>query len=67
MIKKEKVRAKMKDYMDNGACLGWLINPKNQQVEIYRPNQDVQILQSPITLSGEDLLPGFVLDLKQII
>lgn len=63
----EKVRAKMKDYMDNGAYLGWLINPSYQQVEIYRPNQDVEILQSPATLSGEDLLPGFNLDLKQII
>lgn len=63
----EKVRAKMKDYMDNGACLGWLINPPYQQVEIYRPNQGVEILQSPATLSGEDLLPGFILDLKQII
>jgi Uma2 family endonuclease len=63
----EKVRSKMREYMDNGARLGWLINPKNQQVEIYRPNQDVEILQSPATLSGEDLLPGFVLDLKPIM
>ena len=48
----EKVRTKMKDYMDNGACCSWLINPPYQQVEIYRPNQNVQILQLPITLSG---------------
>lgn len=63
----EKVRAKMKEYMDNGARLGWLINPKNQQVEIYRPNQDVEILQSPATLSGEDVLSGFVLELNLIM
>ena len=63
----EKVRAKMKEYMDNGARLGWLINPKNQQVEIYRLNQDVEILQSPATLSGEDVLSGFVLDLNPIM
>lgn len=63
----EKVRAKMKEYMDNDARLGWLINPKNQQVEIYRSNQDVEILQSATTLSGEDVLPGFILALKQII
>jgi Uma2 family endonuclease len=63
----EKVRAKMKEYMDNGARLGWLINPKNQQVEIYRPNQDVEIIQSPATLSGEDVLSGFVLDLNPIM
>jgi len=63
----EKVRQKMREYMDNGARLGWLINPKNQQVEIYRPNQDVEMLQSPATLSGEDVLPGFVLELKPIM
>lgn len=63
----EKVRAKMKEYMDNGARLGWLINPKNQQVEIYRPNQDVEILQSPATLSGEGVLSGFVLELNPIM
>jgi len=63
----EKVREKMKEYMDNGAHLGWLINPKNQQVEIYRPNQDVEIVQSPTTLSGENVLPGFVLSLEQIM
>lgn len=63
----EKVRQKMTEYIDNGARLGWLINPKNQQVEIYRPNQDVEMLKSPATLSGEDVLPGFVLELKQIM
>jgi len=63
----EKVREKMKEYMDNGAHLGWLINPKNQQVEIYRPNQDVEIVQFPTTLSGENVLPGFVLSLEQIM
>lgn len=63
----EKVRQKMKEYMENGACLGWLLNPKKQQVEIYRPNQDVEILENPATLSGENVLPGFVLSLQQII
>lgn len=53
-------------YMDNGARLGWLINRKQQQIEIYRPNQEVEILESPQTLSGEDVLPGFVLDLSEI-
>ena len=57
----------MKEYMDNGARLGWLINPKNQQVEIYRPKQDVEILQSPATLSGEDVLSGFVLEINPIM
>jgi Uma2 family endonuclease len=62
----EKTRTKMREYMDNGARLGWLINRGQQQVEIYRPNQEVEILQSPKTLSGEDVLPGFVLDLAEI-
>jgi Uma2 family endonuclease len=61
-----KIRAKMREYMDNGARLGWLINRQQQQVEIYRPNREVEILQSPQTLSGEDILPGFVLDLGEI-
>ncbi len=62
----DKTRAKMKEYMENGASLGWLINRKQKQIEIYRQNQEVEILESPQTVSGEDVLPGFVLDLKEI-
>ncbi|MFE1745604.1 Uma2 family endonuclease [Coleofasciculus sp. H7-2] len=60
-------QAKMREYIDNGARLGWLIDRKNQRVEIYRQGQNVEILENPATLSGEDVLPGFVLDLKQIM
>ncbi len=63
----EETQKKMQEYVDNGLRLGWLINPKTQQVEIYRPNQVVEVLQSPATLSGEDVLPGFVLDLQPIL
>jgi Uma2 family endonuclease len=62
-----KVQAKMQEYIDNGAKLGWLIDPQRKIVEIYRPNREVQILRSPSTLSGEDVLPGFVLDLSEIL
>lgn len=62
----EKLRAKMREYIDNGARLGWLIDQKNKQVEIYRPNQDVEVLNNPVSLSGEDVLPGFVLDLTKV-
>lgn len=62
----EKTRAKMKEYMDNGASLGWLINRKQKQIEIYRPNQEAEILNFPQILSGEDVLPGFILDLTEI-
>src|SRR4028118_1050986 len=58
---------KMQEYIDNGARLGWLIDQKSERVEIYRQGQDVEILQSPASLSGEDVLPGFVLDLKGIL
>jgi Uma2 family endonuclease len=60
------VRAKMEEYRRVGVRLGWLLDPQKQQVEIYRPGQDVEILEDPKTLSGEDVLPGFVLDLRSI-
>ncbi|MEG5138125.1 MULTISPECIES: Uma2 family endonuclease [unclassified Microcoleus] len=62
----EPLREKMREYITNGARLGWLIDRKNQKVEIYRQNQDVEILDRPRTLSGEDVLPGFVLDLTDV-
>ncbi|MBD2485928.1 Uma2 family endonuclease [Planktothrix sp. FACHB-1365] len=57
---------KMKEYQENGTKLGWLIDPKNQRVEIYRPDQEVEILENPTTLSGENVLPGFILNLTLI-
>ncbi|PSO80291.1 MAG: hypothetical protein BRC41_17460 [Cyanobacteria bacterium QH_9_48_43] len=60
-------RDKMQEYIDNGAKLAWLIDPKREVVEIYRPNQEVEVLESPNSVSGEDVLPGFVLDLAQIL
>ena len=57
---------KMEEYRENGVGLGWLINRKLRQVEIYRIGQSVEILENPSSLSGEDVLPGFVLDLEKI-
>ena len=65
--KKEKVRNKMRTYVSQGARLGWLIDPIDGTVEIYRPGQPVETLVKPATLSGEDVLPGFVLDLRGIL
>ena len=62
----EPLREKMREYITNGSRLGWLIDRKNQKVEIYRQNQDVEILDHPRTLSGEEVLPGFVLDLTDV-
>ena len=57
---------KMQEYLASGLRLGWLIDPKTKKVEIYRQGKVVEVLESPTTLSGEDLLPGFVLDLQPI-
>jgi Uma2 family endonuclease len=52
---------KMQEYLENGLPLGWLINPQQQQVEIYRLGKSVEIVQIPTLLSGEEVLPGFSL------
>jgi Uma2 family endonuclease len=62
----EKLQAKMREYIENGAGLGWLIDRKNQRVEIYRPGRNVEVLDHPVSLSGEDILPGFMLDLTEV-
>jgi Uma2 family endonuclease len=58
-----KLQEKMQEYLDSGLRLGWLIDPISQQVAIYRQNQEVEIISLPTTLSGEDVLPGFTLEL----
>jgi Uma2 family endonuclease len=55
------VRAKMQEYLTSGLRLGWMINPLDRQVEIYRPSQAIDRVLAPATLSGESVLPGFVL------
>jgi Uma2 family endonuclease len=61
------LQQKMQEYLDCGVRLCWLIDPQNQQVEIYRLGQNVEVLKSPSNLSGEDVLPGFALDLTGIL
>lgn len=62
----EELQQKMQEYLENGAVLGWLIDPKTRRVEVYRIGKNREILESPTTLSGEDVLLGFVLDLQSI-
>ena len=57
---------KMQEYIANGASLGWLIDRKNRKVYIYRPNQEPEILDNPETVSGDPVLPGFVLRMAKI-
>ncbi|KAB0240353.1 Uma2 family endonuclease [Microcystis aeruginosa EAWAG127a] len=62
----ETARKKMQEYLDNGTRLGWLINRKTREVEIYRQGQTVEILANPESLSGESILPEFSLDIALI-
>lgn len=61
----KKTQDKMQEYIDNGCRLGLLINRKKQQLEIYRPDREVELLQAPQSISV-DVLPGFTLNLRQI-
>ena len=58
-----QLQEKMQEYLNSGLRLGWLIDPQNQQVEIYRQNQSVEIVSLPASLSGENVLLGFILEL----
>lgn len=60
----EPLQQKMQEYLNQGMRLGWLINPQNRQVEIYRTDQVKQVLENPAQLSGESVLPGFQFNLS---
>jgi Uma2 family endonuclease len=60
------LQTKMREYIDNGALLGWLIDPQQRRVEIYRPELPIEVLDNPSQLSGEAVLPGFVLNLRRL-
>jgi Uma2 family endonuclease len=63
----DTLREKMREYIDNGSLLGWLIHTQDNQVEIYKKGQAVELLENPNQLSGEDVLLGFSLDLKRVM
>jgi Uma2 family endonuclease len=60
------LQAKMREYIAQGARLGWLIDPVTKTVYVYRPAQEVETLREPQTLAGETVLPGFELRLDEI-
>jgi Uma2 family endonuclease len=62
----QAVLDKMQEYLDNGAQLGWLLDPLTRRVHVYLPQRPPEILDAPNTLSADPLLPGFVLDLRKI-
>ena len=60
------LKRKMKEYIENGVRLGWLIDPLDKKVHIYRGDGQIEILENPVRVSGEKVLPGFKLDLSDI-
>jgi Uma2 family endonuclease len=60
------LQGKMAEYLENGAQLGWLIDPAERKVHIYKPDQAIEILDNPTSVPGDPLLPGFTLQMKAI-
>jgi len=60
------LKDKMSEYMDNGTQLGWLIDPQNRQVSVWQPGEKSICLDNPEIISGEPLLPGFILNVSEI-
>jgi len=60
------LQAKMVEYLANGARLGWLLDPPTRHVYIYRPDAPVEQLEDPESMSGDPILPGFVLDVREV-
>jgi Uma2 family endonuclease len=60
------LKEKMEEFMANGSELGWLLDPERKQVLIYRPGKPPQLIENPAEISGEPVLRGFTLDVRQI-
>jgi len=60
------LQAKMQEDLDHGAQLGWLIDPLERKVYVYRPQTPVECLDDPGRVSGEPLLPGFILEMREV-
>ncbi len=61
-----KLKEKMREYIENGVSLGWLIDPTERKIYVYRAEKEVETLENPSEISGEPLLKGFALNLKEI-
>lgn len=62
----KKLQEKMEEYIQNGVSLGWLIDVKNKKIYVYKATAETQIIENPTEISGEPLLKGFALNLKEI-
>lgn len=56
----------MREYLANGAQLGWLIDPQERSIYVYRPGEELVRIENPQTITGDPVLPGFVLDLQRL-
>ena len=62
----KRLQKKMEEYVENGAQLGWLLDPSTRKVYVYRPGAEAEVLEDPETVSGEPLLRGFALDVRAL-
>lgn len=62
----QELQERMSEYIENGARLGWLLDPSSRKVYVYRPGREVEIPEAPEAVSGDPVLPGFVLDLREV-
>jgi len=60
------LKKKMTEYIENGVRLGWLIDPMEQKVHVYRANGEIEVLDNPEKVSGEEVLRGFELNVREI-
>ena len=61
-----ELQDKMAEYLANGAQLGWLIDPFEARVYIYRPGKAVEYLEDPTIINGDPVLPGFIFNISEI-
>ena len=66
VVRRKMVQEKMLEWIENGAELGWMIDPDHQTVSIYRPGRDVEVCKDILEIAGEGPVAGFVLDLREI-
>ena len=62
----EVLQSKMSEYLDNGAELGWLLDPQTKRVYVFRPGKEVECLESPAKVEGDNLMEGFILDVEKV-
>ncbi len=62
----EVLKSKMSEYLDNGAELGWLLDPQTKRVYVFRPGKEIECLESPAKVLGDNLMEGFILDVEEV-